>query len=164
MGLFDSGSEEPRSKLRRYVLSGLALVALVVLTGWYLLRFQAEKKTVARFFDAVAAGDTEKAYGIWKVGKSYKSQSAAEIWKPGQSYSYQDFLEDWGPSGYYGAVKSYRIATAQAAPKGGSGVIVAVEVSPYTAFPDEKDVEKNRKTKEVRIWAERKDQSLSFPP
>ena len=149
MGLFDSGSEEPRSKLRRYLLSGLALVALVGLAGWYLLRFQAEKKSVARFFDALAGGDTQRAY---------------QIWKPSPSYSYKDFLEDWGPSGYYGPVKSYRIATAQAAPKGGSGVIVAVEISPYNPFPDEKDVEKNRKTREVRIWVERKDQSLSFPP
>ena len=163
MGLLDSDSEEPKSKLRRYVVTWLALGLFLALGLWYLFRFYPEKRTAERFLDALVTGDTAKAYGIWKLGSSYKGQSPAEISKVAQSYAYQDFLDDWGPSGYYGPVKSYRIETAQK-PKGGTGVIVVVELSPYQPFPSDADVARNRRTKEVRIWVESKDKSLSFPP
>ena len=149
MGLLDSTSEEPRSRLRRYIISTLALVLLVTFSAWYLFRFHGEKKAVARFFDALAAGDTQRAY---------------QIWKPETSYSYKDFLDDWGPTGYYGPVKSYRIETAQKPREEASGVIVVVELSPYQPFPTDNDPEKNRRTREVRIWVETKDKSLGFPP
>ncbi|HEX2713266.1 MAG TPA: hypothetical protein VHM88_13785 [Candidatus Acidoferrales bacterium] len=148
MGLLDSTSEEPHSRLRRYLISILALVLLVTVSVWYLFRFHGEKKTVEKFFDALAAGDTERAY---------------QIWKPQPSYTYKDFLEDWGPAGYYGPLKSYRIETLQK-PSGASGVIVVVELSPYQPFPADNDLEKNRRTREVRIWVETKDKSLGFPP
>lgn len=148
MGLLEPSSEEPRSKLRRSVISGLAFVLLLALGVWYLFRFYGEKRTVEQFLDALVAGDTQRAY---------------QIWKPQGSYSYQDFLDDWGSSGYYGPVKSYYIETAQK-PKGGSGVIVVVELSPYQPFPTDNDAVKNRRTREVRIWVERRDKSLSFPP
>ena len=149
MGLLDSTSEEPRSRLRRYIISTLALVLLVTFSAWYFFRFHGEKKAVARFFDALAAGDTQRAY---------------QIWKPETSYSYKDFLDDWGPTGYYGPVKSYRIETAQKPREEASGVIVVVELSPYQPFPTDNDPEKNRRTREVRIWVETKDKSLGFPP
>jgi hypothetical protein len=150
LGLLDSDhSEEPRSKARRYAVSGLVLALLLAAAGWYTFRFHAEKKAVSFFFDALAAGDTQRAY---------------QVWKPQSSYSYQDFLEDWGPSGYYGPVKSYRIGAAQSAPREGSGVIVVVELSPYQPFPDDSDVAKSRRTREVRLWVETRDKSLGFPP
>ncbi len=149
MGLLDSGPEEPKSKLRRYIITGVALVVLVALGLWYVLRFTPEKHTVTRFMDAVVAGDLQTAY---------------QIWHPHASYPYQDFLSDWGPNGYYGPIKSYRIESAQAPRHGGSGVIVTVEISPFAAFPSSDDLEKSRRTREVSIWVERSDQSLSFPP
>ncbi len=148
MSLLDSTSEEPRSKLRRYVVSALALVLLLSFAAWYLFRFYGEKKAVEGFLNAVTAGDMQRAY---------------QIWKPQASYAYKDFLDDWGPSGYYGPVKSYRIEAAQK-PKDASGVIVVIELSPYQPFPTDNDPVKNRRTKEVRIWVEHKDKSLSFPP
>lgn len=149
MGLLDSGAEEPKSKLRRYIITGVALVALIALGLWYVLRFTAEKRTVTRFMDAVVAGNMQLAY---------------QIWHPHSSYSYQDFLSDWGPNGYYGPIKSYRIEAAQPPRHGGSGVIVTVEISPFQPFPSPDDAEKSGRTREVRVWVERSDQSLSFPP
>ena len=149
MGLLDATSEEPRSKLRRLAISGLALALLVSLTIAYMFRFYPEKRAVERFLDTLVAGDIERAY---------------ELWKPSGSYTFQDFLEDWGPTGYYGPVKSYHIETAQNPRGGGSGVIIVVELSPYQPFPAANDTEKNRRTKEVRIWVERRDKSLGFPP
>jgi hypothetical protein len=40
---------------------------------------------------------------------------------------------------------------------------VTVEISPYSPYPDQNDPKSSR-TKEVQIWVERSDKSLSFPP
>lgn len=148
MGVFDSTAEEPHSKVRRYIISGVAFAFLVALGIWYVVRFHTEKKTVQEFLNALVAGQTEQAY---------------RTWKPAPSYSYKDFLDDWGPDGYYGPVKSFHIEDAEH-PKGGTGIVVIVEVSPYQPFPVDNEAAKQSKTKEVRLWVERKDQSLSFPP
>lgn len=150
MGLLDSTAEEPHSKALRYVVTIAAFILVVALFCWFwLLRFHTEKKTVTQFFNALAAGQTEQAY---------------RIWKPDPTYSFQNFQEDWGPNGYYGPVKSFRIVTAAPLNSTASGVIVSVEVSPYQPFPSGDDPAKQNKTKEVRLWVEKKDQSLSFPP
>src|SRR5262249_10241209 len=149
MGLLDATSEEPQSKLRRWIISGLALALLISLTIGYMFRFYPEKRAVERFLDTLVAGDTARA---------------SQLMKPSGSYTFQDFLEDGGPTGYYGPVKSYHIEPAQNPRGGGSGVIIVVELSPYQPFPAANDTEKNRRTKEVRIWVERKDKSLGFPP
>jgi len=148
MGLFDSDSEEPKSKVRRYIVTGVVLALLLSGGVWYLFRFHTEKKTVETFLGAVVKGDLEEAY---------------RIWKPKPSYTYQDFLDDWGEQGYYGPVNSFRIETAQH-PSGASGVIVVVELSPFAPFPAKDDPEKNRQMKGVHLWVERSTQSLSFPP
>jgi hypothetical protein len=148
LGLLDSTAEEPHSKLLRYAITTVVFIAFVALGIWWLLRFHTEKQTVKHFLDALFADRAEEAY---------------RIWKPQSTYGYRDFLDDWGPNGYYGPVKSYRLETAEH-PKGGTGVIVVVEVSPYQPFPNDSDALKQSKTKEVRIWVERRDQSLSFPP
>ncbi|HXN24332.1 MAG TPA: hypothetical protein VOA41_16455 [Candidatus Dormibacteraeota bacterium] len=149
MGILNSGSEEPKSRLRRYILSFVALGLLLTFGLWYTFRLYPEKRAAQGFFDALVAGDTARAY---------------QLWKPLPSYTMKDFLDDWGPTGYYGPVKSYRIESVVAPEKGGSGVIVVAELSPFAPFPEDGDVQKNRRMKEVRIWVESKDKSLSFPP
>ena len=164
MGLMDSGPEEPKSKTLRYAVTGVAFaILLAVGLWWFVFRLWGEKRAATKFLDTLAAGNTERAYCLWKLGDACKNQPASEISKSGQSYSYQDFLEDWGPAGYYGPVKGYGIETAQL-PSGASGVIVVVRVSPFAPFPEEGNAEKQRKLKEVRIWVESSDKSLSFPP
>lgn len=149
MGILDSGAEEPKSKLRRYIVSVIALVLLLVFVVWHTFRFFPEKRAAQRFFDALAAGDTARAY---------------ELWKPLPSYTMDRFLEDWGPSGYYGPVESYRIQSVSWPEKGGNSVIVVAELSPFAPFPEDNDVQKTRRIKEVRIWVNSSDKSLSFPP
>lgn len=137
-----------QAKARRLVFAAVALLAAILVLVWYVFRYAPEKRAVERLFDALVAGDTARAY---------------ELWKPGPSYKMEDFLADWGPKGYYGPVKSYRIESASSR-AGASGVDVVVEISPYTPFPSPEDVEKNRRTRRVRLWVESKDKSLSFPP
>jgi hypothetical protein len=154
MGILDSGIEQPKSKTRRYIISAVALVILIALGLWYLMRYMQEKQTVERFMNALLAGDTQQAY---------------QIWHPHPSFTYQDFLGFWGPKGYYSPIKSYRIETAVMPPqsaggKAASGVIVVVELSAYTPFPKSEEKIKFAQSREVQLWVERSDQSLSFPP
>jgi hypothetical protein len=152
VSIFDSGEEHPPAKIRRYIISGVVFVLLVVGACWYLLRFHAEKHAVRQFLDAVVAGNMQQAY---------------QMYNPGPAYTLQDFLEDWGDKGYYGPVKSYRIENAdeqKRGPEPPSGVDITVELSPYAPFPPNDDVAKQNKTKEVRLRVEYKDHSIGFAP
>lgn len=106
------------------------------------------EKAAGQFFDALLAGDTDKAY---------------ELWKPTASYRKDDFLADWGTSGYYGPVKSYKIMSAKAPDKSDS-IAVNVALSPYSPLPSSSDAVKSQKTRVVTLWVSPKDKSLSFPP
>jgi hypothetical protein len=126
---------------------GALVVALAVML-YFTFRYYPEKKVADQFFSALAAGDTEKAY---------------ELWKPTASYRKDDFLADWGASGYYGPVKSYKIMGAKAPDKSAS-IAVSVALSPYSPLPSSADAEKSQKTKVVTLWVSPADKSLSFPP
>jgi hypothetical protein len=146
--LFDS-SQEPHSKRLRYAVTSVAFVLLMGFGIWfYFLRFINEKRTVTHFMDAVAAENYELAY---------------QIWKPHGTYLYPDFLADWSRRGYYGPLLSYRTESAKLPPEGGSGVIVVVQISPFQPFPANEDPNSAR-NREVRLWVERSDGSMSFPP
>jgi hypothetical protein len=149
MGLLDAGAEEPKSKALRYVISGVVLALLLAVSVRYFLRYTTEKHTVEHFMHAVVTGDTQQAY---------------QIWHPHASFSYKDFLSFWGPNGYYSPLKSYRIESAEVPPKGGSGVVIVVEISEYDTFPKAEETIKSARNREVQLWIERSDQSMSFPP
>jgi hypothetical protein len=149
MGLLDTTAEEPRSKALRYVVSGVALAIFIALGAWYFLRYEPEKRTVERFMTAVTAGNMQEAY---------------QIWHPHPNFSFKDFLSFWGPDGYYSPLKSYRIEAAEVPPKGGSGVVVTVEISEYGTFPKADEKLQAARNREVQLWVERSDQSISFPP
>jgi hypothetical protein len=149
VGMLDYGAEEPKSRALRYIISAVALVLLIAAGVAYLLRFSAEKHTVNHFMTAVIAGDIQKA---------------CDIWHTHPNFSCQDFAGFWGPNGYYSPIKSFRIESAEVPPKGGSGVVVTVEISGYDPFPKDEDTVKSAQNREVQIWVERSDQSLSFPP
>ena len=138
-----------RSRPLAFTIAAIVLVAVVSL--WWAFRFYPEKRAVARFFDAVVAGDTAKAY---------------QLWQPKPSYKMEDFLADWGPNGYFGPVKSYRILR-EASPAGSNAVEVAVAISPFSEMPNPADTttkEQSQKTRVIGIWGVSKDKSLTFPP
>ena len=149
VGLLDSGAEEPKSKALRYGISGAALVLFIAAGIWYFLRFSAEKRTISHFMDAVIAGEMQKA---------------CDIWHTHGSFTCKDFDSFWGPNGYYSPIKSYLIESAEVPPKGGSGVVITLEISGYDPFPKPEETVKSAQNREVQIWVERSDQSLSFPP
>ncbi len=147
MTLLDPPAEKPeKSRAMAFTIAALVLVAIVVL--WFTFRYYPEKKAAEHFFDALVAGDTARAY---------------QLWKPSPSYAMKDFLADWGPEGYYGPVKSYKVLRASS-PVGANAVAVRVAISPFSPMPDASEIEKSRKTKVVSVWVLISDKSFSFPP
>ena len=139
---------EPSNKYKAltFTLATLAVALGIVL--YFMLRYYPEKRAAQHFLDALVAGHEKQAY---------------QLWKPSESYKISDFMADWGPEGYYGPVKSYAIMKAHAE-KGANGVILTIEVSPFSPLPDKNDVEKSRRTKQLNLWVNSDDKSFSFPP
>jgi hypothetical protein len=147
ISLLEPAVEKPqKSRVLAFTVAALAFTLAVVL--WFTFRYYPEKKAAAHFFDALVAGDTNKAY---------------ELWKPSETYRLSDFTADWGPTGYYGPVKSYKIMGAKA-PRKSDSIEVDVAISPFSPMPDASDGEKSRKTKVVPLWILPSDKSISFPP
>ena len=147
ISLLEPEVEKPRkSRVMAFTVAALALTLAIVL--WFTFRYYPEKKAAAHFFDALVAGDTSKAY---------------ELWKPSATYRISDFTADWGPGGYYGPVKSYKIMGAKA-PRKSDSIEVDVAISPFSPMPDPSDGEKSRKTRVVPLWILPSDKSISFPP
>lgn len=147
MTLLDAPAEIPhKSRAMAFTVAAVVIVAAILL--WFSFRYYPEKRAAEHFFDALVTGDMAHAY---------------QLWQPGPSYKMPDFLADWGPNGYYGPVKSYSIIRTSS-PRGASGVVVEVAVSPFAPMPDAQDAEKSRRTKFVSVWVEAKDKSFSFPP
>jgi hypothetical protein len=147
MSLLEPPVDKPqKSRVMLFTIGALAFTLAVVL--WFTFRYYPEKKASAHFFDALVAGDTNKAY---------------ELWKPSETYRLSDFTADWGPGGYYGPVKSYKIMGAKA-PKKSDSIEVDVAISPFSPMPDASDGEKSRKTRVVPLWILPSDKSISFPP
>ena len=147
MSLLEPPADKPeKSRAIPFTIAALVLVLGVVL--WFTFRYYPEKKAADHFFSALVAGDTAKAY---------------ELWKPSSGYSMTDFLADWGPTGYYGPVKSYKIVSAKA-PRKSNSIEVNVAISPFAPMPSSSDAENSRKTKLVTLWVLPSDKSLSFPP
>jgi hypothetical protein len=80
VSLFEAVEQKPPSKVRRYLVTALVLIALLGGSLWWMLRFHSEKVTILHFMNAVIAGDLQQGY---------------KIWKPSQSYSFGDFGLLW---------------------------------------------------------------------
>ena len=143
-----SPAPEPSNKSKVWTFTIVALTVTLAIILYFAFRYYPEKKAAEHFLDALVAGNVRQAYSLWK---------------PSESYKIGDFMADWGPEGYYGPVKSYSIVKATSR-KGANGVILTIEVSPYSPLPDKNDVEKSRRTKQVNLWVNSGDKSFSFPP
>jgi len=146
MSLLEPPAEPPK-KHYAFKITVAAVALVVIIALYFTFRYYPEKKAAGQFFAALAAGDTAKAYALWK---------------PSSSYTMNDFLADWGTTGYYGPVRSYRIMNAKGV-KDSSSIAVNVAISPFSPMPIAGDAEKSVKTKVVTIWVTPADKSLSFP-
>ena len=147
MSLLNPPEVKPEKSHAMAITLVAVFIALVVVL-YFAFRYYPEKKAAEHFLDALVAGETDKAYAMWK---------------PSANYKMNDFLSDWGPQGYYGPIKSYKIMGAKA-PQKSTSVEVVIAISPFATFPDSSDADKSRKTKDVHLWVQPSDKSFSFPP
>ncbi len=154
MGILDAEAPPPPSPWPKRIVAAVVLLLAVGGVLWWQFRYYEEKKAVERFMEALKAEDYRQAY---------------QLWQPAPTYEYSDFLEDWGPTNPFGVVRSYEIVGVETGGRdlllvpgqgeagrtvelGGdaSGIIVVVRI--------------NGQQEPIRIWVEKDDQSLSFPP
>lgn len=90
--------------------------------------------------------EEREALRFFQELESKNFQEAYRIWQPTPSYKFKDFMEDWGDKGLQGPVHNFELVTSH---RRGTGVIVEVRVNGNET---------------VRLWVERKDKSLTFPP
>ncbi len=128
---------------RRILIGAILLLVVAALLYWQFKNYRQER-AAKRFLAALERQEYREAYDMWMSEES-SVKSGARQPKPLPSYRYQDFLRDWGPEGDYGKVESFEMAGSRSR---GSGVIVTFRIN----------------GKEARIWVEREDKSLTFPP
>ncbi|MBI3933579.1 MAG: hypothetical protein HY316_02740 [Acidobacteria bacterium] len=73
-------------------------------------------------------------------------QHAYQLWQPSKYYTFKNFDQDWGPNGVEGPIRDFDITNSHAR---GSGVLVEIRLNGQ---------------KEIALWVETSDKSLSFPP
>ena len=133
---------ERRRKMR--IVSIVLGILLLAALGW-LFRFWPEEHAADKFFGALQKQDYESAYGIYFADPGWKQHVQQH-----SQYPYNEFYRDWGPGGEWGLIKNYKIEASGYCPGGTSGVIVQVIV--------------NGRAERARVWVQKSDKSLSFPP
>ena len=73
-------------------------------------------------------------------------EQAYQLWQPSKYYTFENFQADWGPNGVEGPIRDFDITDSH---ERGSGVLVDITVNGQ---------------KEISIWVEKSNKSLSFPP
>ena len=134
------GRERRNRRILIGVVVSLVLGSLAVYQFWN----WRQERVAKRFLATLERQEYREAYDIW-ISEESSVKSGVRQPKPLPSYRYQDFLRDWGPEGDYGKVESFEMTGSRSR---GSGVIVTFRIN----------------GKEARIWVEREDKSLTFPP
>jgi hypothetical protein len=145
MNLLDAPPYDP-SRERRRTLRTTAIIVFVFFLALFLYvnRYWPEERKVDKFFAALEKQDFKNAYGIWMNDPAWQQHEQKY-----QRYPFNEFYTDWGPGGEWGIVRGHRVEGA-VRPKGGSGVVVVVEV--------------NGRAEPARVWVEKSDKTLSFSP
>ena len=67
-----SAEKSHKSQVMAFTIGALVLVLVLVL--YFTFRYYPEKKAAGQFFNALVAGDTDKAYELWKPTPSYQER------------------------------------------------------------------------------------------
>jgi len=139
---------------RRIVIAAVLLLILSAVF-YYQFRYYRETRAVENFMDALVTGDYPKAY---------------QLWQPSSTYSYRNFMRDWGETSTWGRIRSFEIGEI----RDGNAYLVqfrdeftgkqrTVEFSGRSTGVVVNLYINGRKIPE-RLWVEKSNLSLSFPP
>jgi hypothetical protein len=150
MALMDAKEYDPRPAQRRNRIIATAAVVLVAVAVWlYLTRYDAEKRVINKFFQAIEQKDFDTAYGIYQGDPEWK-QHAQKY----PNYTVNQFTLDWGPSSEYGPITSHGIDCVLEPPKkdfvSPGGVVVVVTI--------------NHRAEPRQMWVDKKTKSISDTP
>ena len=147
MALMDAQPYDARrARRRRMWIGGILLAILIIIfVGWE-LRFLPEEHAADRFFSALEHKDYDHAYALWMADADWKQHPEKYA-----RYPFTQFYQDWGPPSEYGVISSHSVVGAANPEMGsGSGVVVTVQI--------------NHRPVTAKVWVEKKDKSLGFPP
>ena len=142
----DAPVYDPGPSRRRRIRIGVG-VFLLLLTSFlvWLYRYWPEEHVVDKFFTSIQSKDYDTAYGIWMNDPTWKQHPQQH-----PKYPFNEFYTDWGPGGEWGLVKTHKIRASGECRGGGSGIVVEVIV--------------NDRVMPARVWVEKSDKTLSYPP
>ena len=142
----DAPVYDPGPSRRRRIKIGVG-VFLLLLTSFlvWLYRYWPEEQIVNKFFDSIQGKDYDTAYGIWMNDPPWKQHPQKHT-----KYPFKEFYTDWGPGGEWGLVKTHKIRASGECRGGGTGIVVEVTV--------------NDRVTPARVWVEKSDKTLSYPP
>jgi hypothetical protein len=130
--------EEKRARLTRAIAlwggAALGIAAVLLFVFHFVIPNRSEQGRVKQFFRQLQARDYKQAYALWGCTDA----------KPCPEYPMASFLRDWGAQAV--PVGAFDVLDGESC---GSGVIVDVDAG---------------KAGDKRVWVDRKDGLLSFPP
>ncbi len=150
MALMDAKEYDPRPAQRRNRIIATVVVVVIAIAAYlYLTRFDAEKKVINTFFQALERKDFNAAYGIYQGDQAWQQHPQKY-----PNYTINQFTLDWGPSGEYGPITSHQIDCVLEPPKkdfvSPGGVVVVVTI--------------NRRAEPRNMWVDKKTKSISDTP
>src|SRR5437879_2829001 len=128
--------EERRIRIVKTV--AISLVSLVVLGGilFFFFHNYREERQAKQFLGFLAARDYKAAYALFGCTDAH----------PCSAYAFDKFMEDWGPQSPHSDATAAHITSSRSC---GSGVLLTVNFGGKQ--PE-------------RLWVERKDMSIGYPP
>jgi len=146
MTLLDAKEPDLARERRRKITISTIVVAILIIAwlGWT-FRFWPQERVADEFFAALQKQDYEAAYGIYFADPAWKQHPQLHA-----QYAINEFRQDWGPGSEWGLIKSYKIEASGYCPGGTAGVVVQVIV--------------NDRAERARIWVQKSDKTITFPP
>jgi hypothetical protein len=131
---YGAGVDRRLRIIRRVVIS---VVVAAVLTGILLFVFHnwREERRIQAFLSALAAKDYKTAYTMFGCTDA----------KPCTAYAFEKFMEDFGPASGFKDPGNTKVTRSRSC---GTGVIMTLQYG----------------QNEEKLWGERKDLSIGFPP
>lgn len=124
-----------RERLIKRVAAAVLSLVLVGATLYFVFRNFREERQIKTFLSLLVSRDYQAAYRLWGC-------TAAT---PCRDYPFEKFLEDWGPQSRFANAAAAKVVSARSC---ATGLIQTLSVN----------------GDEVRLWVERRDQTLAFAP